>query len=129
MAKSVSKYCIKCKIKLTAHNTHPSHIRRRFYICKICDNSAHKNKRISIKEEVFKQYGGKCKCCGEDNIIFLTIDHISNDGAKHRKNIASNMIYNWLKKHGFPKDNYQILCFNCNFAKQFGECPHKSRKQ
>jgi hypothetical protein len=114
---------------LTEDNINSYDYKKRYYRCKKCSKLNRDKLRAFLKEEVFKSYGNKCICCGEDNIIFLTIDHISNDGAKHRKNIGSNQIYSWLKKRGYPKDNYQILCFNCNFAKQFGECPHKFRKQ
>lgn len=34
--------------------------------------------------------------------------------------------YRWLKNNGFPKKDFQLLCFNCNCAKGFfGMCPHK----
>ena len=37
-------------------------------------------------------------------------------------------MYRWLKKHGFPKEGFQLLCYNCNCAKGFfGKCPHKKQ--
>jgi hypothetical protein len=31
---------------------------------------------------------------------------------------------------GYPKDNFQLLCMNCNFAKGHrGECPHQTAKR
>jgi hypothetical protein len=31
-----------------------------------------------------------------------------------------------LKKHGWPKEGFTILCFNCNCAKGiYGTCPHQ----
>ena len=75
-----------------------------------------------------RHYGGeipKCACCGESEIKFLCIDHVNNDGAKHRKEIGSIGIYGWLKKNNFP-NGFQVLCHNCNCAKGFyGKCPHK----
>lgn len=68
----------------------------------------------------------KCACCGEGMVDFLTIDHVNNDGCKHRKTIggASN-ICAWLKRNGFP-NGFQVLCFNCNSAKgAYGVCPHQ----
>ena len=65
----------------------------------------------------------KCDCCGEKEIKFLTIDHINNDGTKHRKEIGQNITF-WLIKNNFPK-GFQILCYNCNNAKRiYGKCPH-----
>ena len=81
-----------------------------------------------LKHAVFAHYGEKCACTGCSNpfpgLDFLTIDHINNDGAAHRKQIG-NSIYAWLKKNKFPGD-FQTLCWNCNMAKSRhgGVCPH-----
>lgn len=65
-----------------------------------------------------------CACCGEANIVFLTIDHINGGGGAHRRQIGKNF-YWWLIKNEFP-DGFQVLCYNCNMAKRDGaECPHK----
>ena len=74
-----------------------------------------------------KEYGGKCVCCGEQNIYFLTIDHTYNDGNEHRKEVPAAVLYRWLEKNGYPKDRFQILCWNCNMGKRLnnGVCPHK----
>lgn len=81
-----------------------------------------------IKKEVIGFYSKgtyACNCCKENNIIFLTIDHINNNGKEHRKTFNGG-IHEWLKSHGFP-DGYQVLCFNCNIGKYLndGVCPHK----
>lgn len=70
-----------------------------------------------------------CECCGETCIEFLSIDHINNDGAKHRKEVKSSVhIYRWLLKNKFP-EGFRVLCINCNFALgHFGYCPHKSEQ-
>lgn len=83
-------------------------------------------KDFEIKKTIVSQYGGKCNCCGEQEIKFLSIDHINNDGAEHRKVIGRGKLYSWLIKNNFPKDNFQLLCFNCNVTKGFyGICPHQ----
>lgn len=63
-------------------------------------------------------YGGACVCCGEEEINFLCIDHVNDDGYKHRK-FTSN-IYAWLVKNNFPY-GFQTLCMNCNLAKFIGK--------
>lgn len=79
-----------------------------------------------VKREVFDAYGNRCACCDETEPAFLTIDHIMNDGALHRKIIGRNNVYFSIRKQGFPKDRYQILCMNCNFGKRIlGYCPHR----
>lgn len=90
--------------------------------------------RTRLKDACFGAYGGyKCVCCGEEEKIFLTLDHINNDGAKHRKAIGIRGgigIYTWIRKNNFP-DGFQVLCFNCNHGKQLnkGICPHQLSPQ
>lgn len=88
-----------------------------------------RNYNQSIRAEIVEAYGSECACCGESEARFLTIDHINNDGAKHRREIGA-AIYLWLKKNGFPKNGFQLLCCNCNFGRQFngGICPHLTNK-
>jgi hypothetical protein len=72
------------------------------------------------KLELIKAYGGKCEFCGDANSEFLTIDHIHNDGRRHRKEIGyigGADFYAWLKRNNYPRDRYQLLCFNCNCSK------------
>ena len=74
----------------------------------------------------------KCKCCGESNIRFLTIDHIEGRGNVHRKDIlntpSGTEFYSWIVKNKFPP-GYQVLCWNCNCAKkQYKICPHNYKE-
>ena len=63
---------------------------------------------------VLNAYGKICICCGEQNPLFLTIDHINNDGAAQRLSVGEGVtFYNWLIKNNFP-NTLQCLCFNCN---------------
>lgn len=87
--------------------------------------------RAFQKDEIYKAYGGYvCACCGEAERMFLTIDHINNDGCYMRKHVhgEGSVFYAWLKKNGFPP-GFQILCWNCQMGKRFnnGTCPHKKR--
>ena len=82
----------------------------------------HKQRRVICLERL----GGQCVCCHEKEPSFLAIDHINNDGRKHRKDIGRKMIYGWLIKNNFPP-GFQLLCHNCNMAKAIlGACPHKT---
>lgn len=80
----------------------------------------------ALKVEMAQAYGGKCECCGESQIEFLTIDHINGGGAEHRRRVGKGrFIYEELKSLGFPKDKYRLLCYNCNITRGFnGYCPH-----
>lgn len=98
-----------------------------------CEDCARKlsEKNKQLRLEVYEAYGGpKCNCCNESVLEFLTIDHINNDGAKHRKEVGRTSVLKWLKDNNYP-DGYQVLCFNCNMGKKLngGICPHATRDE
>ena len=90
-----------------------------------------KNRRMrdayrTLREIIFKHYGKECNCCGEKEIKFLTIDHVHGGGAKDRRTMALPTFMRKIISENFPKDKYQILCYNCNISKGlYGQCPHK----
>lgn len=84
------------------------------------------------KTDVVNHYGGKCDCCGESRLEFMTLEHINGDGGKKRKNKehpkTGYALYKWIIKNGYPTF-FGILCYNCNIAKGFyGYCPHEREK-
>jgi len=81
-----------------------------------------------LKREVILAYGGKCMCCGEREIEFLTIDHINGHGKEDRaQHGTGNQFYRHLRQE--HPDHVQVLCFNCNWAKgHYGSCPHEREK-
>jgi hypothetical protein len=82
-----------------------------------------KEYRWFLKKTVVNHYGGKCICCSESLMEFLTVDHIKGGGGKHRKRVKG-IFYVWIINHRFPK-TLQVLCMNCNFSKgKYGYCPH-----
>lgn len=68
--------------------------------------------------------GPVCSCCGESNQLFLTIDHVHNDGKEHRRNTRDvrAAMMDAIKR----PERYTVLCFNCNCgrARNGGICPH-----
>jgi len=79
-------------------------------------------RRQEVKLEVLTTYGGRCVCCGEDTLAFLTIDHIDRYNGIGPK--TGNALYLWLKANSYP-EGFRVLCMNCNFALgKFGFCPH-----
>jgi hypothetical protein len=94
----------------------------------------------TIRLDILRHYSGKdvpdCKCCGENEILFLHIDHTDGNGAAHRRELEQELGYYpggnglpyWLKKNNYP-EGFQILCANCNLAKRVNNtCPHQLRK-
>ena len=103
---------------------------------KYCDSCIAKRKANAkerlkaIRDAVLDRYGRECACCGEKEPGFLTIDHINNDGWKERKpngrNFTSSEMICRKLVFGPKRDDIQILCYNCNCAKQrLGYCPHR----
>ncbi len=62
------------------------------------------------------------KFCNIMDVDMLTIDHIDDNGRKHRSTLSGNgtgeIIYRWLIKNGFPS-GYQVLCWNHNVKKEY----------
>lgn len=89
--------------------------------------SAPARTRRRQRERILSHYGKICSCCGEADLLKLTIDHVDGGGCKHRKESRGN-IYKQIIDAGFPS-SYRILCANCNHSARMGQgvCTH-SRK-
>ena len=87
-----------------------------------------RKRKAKLRAEVYTLLGNKCVCCGEDREVFLTLDHIYNNGAWDRKRVGSNVERIYLRALERTWQ-YQILCRNCNWAKRFGVCPHQESPQ
>jgi len=84
--------------------------------------------RLALRQEVITALGGQCACCGETNLRFLSLDHINGGGTKHNRLKNGNLgVYRQVREEGYPRDKYQVLCFNCNMGRAHnnGVCPHK----
>ena len=123
--KTCSKEC--CKIRNSQNHKnweklHPQRIKDRA-------KEYHQNLKFSVMA-IYSEGQPKCACCGTTWIEFLSIDHINNDGAKHRRELYGNRIrcgydfYKWLKDNDFP-EGFRVLCMSCNHSYgHFGYCPH-----
>lgn len=96
-------------------------------------NVAHTNAKnrfygARLKAEVVSVYGGRCECCREKRLGFLTIDHVAGGGRRQRavEPQGSGRFYRKLRDAGCP-EGYRVLCFNCNFGTWLGKgtCIHK----
>lgn len=83
------------------------------------------DERQETRRKVLCSYGGRCTCCGVDNLEFLTIEHPNNDGAedRRRRKARGNALYRQLLVD--PDPELTVLCWNCNMARGlYGTCPH-----
>jgi len=92
---------------------------------------ANRRSKWARKMAVLRHYSGgtvECICCGENNPMFLAIDHIDGKGNEHRKElgvVGGYSFYLWLIQNDFPT-GYRVLCHNCNMATGIlGYCPHR----
>ena len=102
-------------------------------VIRAAESAKTKRNQDRCRDEVFAAYGGyKCRCCGEDERLFLSIDHVDNNGAEERKSGlyrgSGTAFYQWLRKSEFPS-GYQVLCMNCQVGKHKngGVCPHQRK--
>lgn len=100
-------------------------------IRKTIENTRVKLANQALKNDILSHYNAICSCecgCREDIPGFLTIDHISGGGHKHRKEIGSSNFYRWIKKNNYPTE-FRVLCFNCNCGRNTTpnkQCPRNS---
>ena len=81
-----------------------------------------------LRDRVISKYGGMCVCCGETIRLFLSMDHVNNDGnVERKKGIGQQKLYKLLDRLP-PQKSYQVLCNNCNLGKHLngGMCPHET---
>lgn len=91
-------------------------------------NASKARYRIKLKQRIMLLYSDPVACarCGFTNLDGLVLDHVNNDGAKHRKEASiacrgsktsGSRIYEYINKHG-KIEGLQVLCANCNTIKQ-----------
>ena len=101
------RFCSRCAAFYSARNTEQSRV---------------------LRMRVMHAYGGQsaaCRCCGETEPRFLTLDHVNNGGRAHRMAKGTQGVLRELQRSGFPP-GFQVLCFNCNLARgAYGVCPHE----
>lgn len=130
----LQKVCSKCDLMKPLEDFPKGKARPdgRHYWCRPCHTAQNKLLNDGVKLEVFRHYSKgdpKCACCGETNVLFLTMDHVDGDGSYHRKTLklaSGSSTYYWLRRNGYP-DGFQVLCWNCQHGKfVYGVCPHQT---
>lgn len=121
--KTADGLCVKCGMPARPNET-------------CCEQCAIKNKKRTktryhkLRMAAIEAYGGyRCKCCGEIEQAFLSIDHINGGGTQHRKQVGKGAaFYRWLEKNSYPPE-FQVLCMNCQFGRRIcGVCPHQRNR-
>lgn len=145
------KTCIRCQTPCDDSNFFRRSDRKdKFYAhCKDCHRkmckrwaakAPHKQKeyckrwgrglRVKALSKVSGSLAPSCKCCGEDIVEFLQIDHIHGGGSKESKSYGNHREFFLDIIRGIrPVSDLQVLCANCNHAKgrAGGVCPHEKK--
>lgn len=88
--------------------------------CKACISAQLTDRKVRVLTFYSHKKYPICKCCGICDIRFLTIDHINNDGSKHRRQHGGNVYFDLDKN---KPEGLQVLCHNCNSVRfHYGEC-------
>lgn len=113
--RKASSLCPKCRLPLPSNKSQ----------CAKCLQRQIDRARLRRKETklfVVGWFGGKCGDCAETDIRTLSLDHVDNDGAAHRR-LLNGTIRVWkhvekeIKALGKPSHNLQLLCLNCHAKK------------
>ena len=88
---------------------------------------------------VFGHYGWACRCCGQDDERYLTLDHVYGDGGQERlarsgANVGGGKAWQMAVRHyrstGTWRDDFQTLCTWCNNLKgKLPRCPCGARDE
>ncbi len=90
------------------------------------ENSRKRGYTAVIKSDVLTHYGkGTLQCCWTDcnvnDVDMLSLDHIQNNGAEHRRQLGGYSkacrLYRHLQREGYPQ-GYQTLCYNHQMKKE-----------
>jgi hypothetical protein len=120
------RLAMRAKERVTAYD---EHVKERM-------NARSRQLYRELKNRILLFLGGKCYCCGLDDLRFLTIEHLKNNGKDDRrpngKSRNSYMILRsiWAKIQVMddPSAEYATACYNCNCSRQSSPgriCPHK----
>lgn len=83
---------------------------------------SHRQKLRMIIINHYSNNDPKCILCGFTDLRALAVDHILNNGAAHKRSLnntrGNTTMFRDIIKNNFPAE-YQVLCWNCNYIKEY----------
>ena len=81
---------------------------------------AARERLLITKRKAIDILGGKCACCGMDELLYLTIDHIKpiRRRSRARGRMSAGMYRDVIRG---KTENLACLCMPCNTSKGLGE--------
>lgn len=121
-----TKLCVICETEKDRKLFRNRVVKGALYTDNICSACRSARERAALKVEMIEAFGSKCCCCDENNPAFLTLEHKERVHHKQQKRKCHQLMRD-AKRDGWDRTKYEMLCFNCNCAKEHqGECPHRS---
>ena len=71
----------------------------------------------ALRQAIIAALGGKCLHCGFEDWRALQVDHVNGFGRKDRARFANKSAF--LLAIISNRDQYQLLCANCNWIKRY----------
>lgn len=95
--------------------------------CRACMTTVNSDRQQRQRAALILALGGPvCRRCGFDDVRALTIDHVNGGGSHHRREAVSMWA---VYKHAFENlDEYQVLCWNCNYIKRVENNENSSKE-
>jgi hypothetical protein len=134
----INKTCSRCKQRLSLElfykhkKNNPKKNDGYSSRCRKCERAIYAEHRFALLNH-YSNGDIKCVCCGERELAFMSLDHISGGGNKHRKEFKHTgynlcVLHAWCKRNNYPPI-FRVLCHNCNMAIGFfGSCPHQDHQ-
>jgi len=127
-----TKVCLECgkekrietfgTCKNVQHQKSGKAVVRRKNICQTCFS---KRQKARVQLSMLEAFDWKCQCCGENHPEFLSLQHVTGFG----RTLGSRASFKekiFARKHGWNREHFSVLCYNCNVTRQyFGRCPHQ----
>lgn len=93
-------------------------------LCRNCNWKKHldrlnrrKGSEYRLRQLILDHYGHYCNNCKHVDDDVMSVDHVHNDGAEHRKTVRTpQALLKFIRDTNYP-NTFQILCCNCNWKK------------
>lgn len=107
----ITKICTICNTEYPLENFYDNGKNRTHSTCKKCFTKDIQIDQIEKKRKAVEYLGGKCKHCGNDNIIVLEFHHLN--ASKKEANLST--IKRWkLERVIIELNKCILLCANCH---------------
>ncbi len=86
---------------------------------RVLSRASQKRALVRIKQRLFDFLGDRCARCGFRDKRALQVDHVNGyQGKRESHKRSGTYLYRQIILGNLPKEDFQILCANCNWIKK-----------